>query len=109
MNCVVYMDYWWLLYSFNILQTNTSIEMTPWAVTDLANIEMSGYHRFKICKHDHILSKHRCTMREFFEAVKLWRSLEYKVRVDYERVFGRDIFIMPRLILTHKSILYCEC
>ena len=84
--------------------------MAPWVVSDLANTEMSGdWCEFNICKHDHILSKHRCTIRDFFESVKLWRSLEYEVRVDYQRKLGSDIFIMPRLILTHKSILYCEC
>ena len=93
----------------NILQTITSIEMGRWAVGDLSTIEMSGHCRIKICRHDHILSKHRCTIREFFDTVRLWRSLGYEVLVDYERVFGRDIFIMPRLILTHKSILYCDC
>ena len=83
--------------------------MGRWAVGDLSTIEMNGECRIKICRYDHILSKHRCTARELFDSVKLWHSLEYVVRLDYQRMLGNDIFILPRLILTHKSILPCEC
>ena len=83
--------------------------MAPWVVNNLRNTEMSGECRINICIHDHILSKHRCTARELFDSVKLWHSLEYVVRLDYQRMLGNDIFILPRLILTHKSILPCEC
>ena len=84
--------------------------MVPWFVSDLAHTEMTGkWCKFDICKHDHILSKHRCTARDLYQTVELWRGLGYRVRIDYQRTLGHDMLILPRVVLSHKSILHCEC
>ena len=84
--------------------------MVPWFVSDLAHTEMTGkWCEFDICKHDHILSKHRCNARDLYQTVKLWRGLGYRVRIDYQRTLGHDMLILPRVVLSHKSIPHCEC